>query len=269
MIEEFKNGTEDYIPVSNALQAHGDFSARVFLPTASPTSSNRTPLEGSCILDFEATPDRKYGLESGTSLNNSVNSYGQKRRPSLDLHEFIHSKLDLSVSLESETEGNNRGSKSFPRTFSMSKHQISAGLDLDHKNGSNIDFDREMNISCSSCRSQLALPENNYHFPCTLASTSKSYLLTYESRCASTCSTSIMTENRCEPMSVLLTDISFINKRCIKQSKDVWCEQDGCVYRTISCFSCAVDTYLGLQVIAADAQNHHLINKVLISFLQF
>ncbi|XP_010935304.2 uncharacterized protein [Elaeis guineensis] len=53
--------------------------------------------------------------------------------------------------------------------------------------------------------------------------------------------------------------------RCTKDGApqhDVWSEEDGCVFRTLSCPFCTVPKTLGVQVMATDASNVHLLNKV-------
>ncbi|KAK8969042.1 hypothetical protein KSP40_PGU015115 [Platanthera guangdongensis] len=70
---------------------------------------------------------------------------------------------------------------------------------------------------------------------------------------------------------ILTSDISLINERIFKErtkknlSHDgIWCEEDGCVFRTVFCpFCTACETCFGVQVLATDASNANLLNKVL------
>ncbi|KAK8961959.1 hypothetical protein KSP40_PGU003485 [Platanthera guangdongensis] len=71
---------------------------------------------------------------------------------------------------------------------------------------------------------------------------------------------------------ILTSDISLINERIFKErtkknlSHDgIWCEEDGCVFRTVFCpFCMACETCFGVQVLATDASNANLLNKPMI-----
>lgn len=68
---------------------------------------------------------------------------------------------------------------------------------------------------------------------------------------------------------VLVTDFSSIHQQLCSRSlegdsgRGLWCEKHGCVYNTIFCpFCCTCNNCLGVQVMATNASNIHLLNKV-------
>lgn len=116
-----------------------------------------------------------------------------------------------------------------------------------------------LKICCKLCRTQLGLAENNLVALCTNSRMSKSYfahMLKPENQ-------SMGLKNML--VETIVCDMSLINEELVKENKSlgVWSEEDGCVFKEVNCLFCpSGKACLGVQVLAADASNVHLINKV-------
>lgn len=124
-------------------------------------------------------------------------------------------------------------------------------------------MDKKLLISCSLCKSPLGLPENKLILPCRLTSSSKAHL-------ASLLNLTVRSPFANKPsIAVLITEVSSVNQRVFRRTlggatgQGVWCEEDGCVYKTIFCpFCLKAGNILGAQILATDASNIQFLNKV-------
>lgn len=128
-----------------------------------------------------------------------------------------------------------------------------------------LDMDKRLHICCSSCKTPLGLPANNLLVTCSLTSSSKLYLrsLWKDEVQTSDLSTS--------SVPVLITDSVSVDPRLSEKSNEaaprgsgqgIWCTEDGCVFNRVFCPSCSSSNCLGVQVMATDALNMSLQNKV-------
>lgn len=129
-------------------------------------------------------------------------------------------------------------------------------------------MDKRLEICCSLCKSPLGLPENNLHVTCSIASSSKLHLESLHKEILKS-----QTGDTSTGIRVLITDISSVDYRVCHEISEgapgqgVWCEEDGCVFGTILCPFCRYhksshNNFLGVQVMATNASNVHLLNKV-------
>ena len=125
-------------------------------------------------------------------------------------------------------------------------------------------MDQRFRVSCLLCKTPLGLPENHQYMICYLTSLSKIHL---ESLRKKIMKPQPLSTSKGTP--VLVTDISSVYQQLFNGAieggleKGIWCEKDGCVFNTIFCPFCSTnDNCLGVQVMATDASNIHLLNKV-------
>ncbi|AAF80633.1 F2D10.24 [Arabidopsis thaliana] len=188
---------------------------------------------------------RNMTLEAESPLNMSVNSHVLKRR------KFTTSPIIIDLEEENSNAPDNR-----PEDHTSFTRRIEFGFpEVDQ---------RVMRISCSLCRSTLSHPENNSYPICMLTSSSKTYLLSLLKETSGTGSAEMPTS-----VSVIMTDCSLVNQRLCTNSESsngqgIWCQQDGCVFKTIFCPFCSVpNTCLGMQVMATDSSNVQFMSKIL------
>ncbi|KAK1273104.1 hypothetical protein QJS04_geneDACA009781 [Acorus gramineus] len=210
--------------------------------SASTTNSNENTLEGAYA--FAVTPERKVNVGSGsleleTLLNMSVNSHSLMKREPVDLQ---LGRCNLMESLSSPKAES-----------SCSTSLVQQGLIMD----------KRLYICCRTCKNPLGLPENHFLVLCSLTSSSKAYLASLlKNGPASDCSRKV---------EVVISDISSVDERLFGvvahgdgSQSSFWCEEDGCVYKMAYCPFCSVSlACLGLQILATDALNINLINKVI------
>lgn len=124
--------------------------------------------------------------------------------------------------------------------------------------------EKRLQISCFLCKSPLGLPENHLYVMCLLTSSSKVHL-------ASVLKEKLEPHDVNTPTSiqVVMTDILSVHPQLYTRTSEgalgqgVWCEEDGCVFNTIFCPFCSnPNSCLGVQIVATDASNVHLLNKV-------
>lgn len=123
---------------------------------------------------------------------------------------------------------------------------------------------KNLKICCKLCRTQLGLAENNLGVLCTQSKMSKVYF----AHILKQGDESVGLKNM--QVETIVCDMSLINEELVKENKNlgVWSEEDGCVFREVNCLFCpSGKARLGLQVLAANASNVHLINKVLDYFI--
>lgn len=260
---------------STIAQSCSPFSDQQSFYLISETNSPGAVSGGACTS--AVTPERKATAdEHDSSLNLSVNSHSQKRRnpsqttPSISHAESSHvhhiRNMNRSLDMIQETR------MVFEADCSKCKHQkveVQRVTSVESTNAlsmhSELVMDHKLHILCSSCRNPLGLPENDFLVMCSLTSTSKSYL-------ASLLKCEPESQDRIEvpSISVLISDAlsvdQHLSKGCIIEGipqRGIWCEEDGCVFRTIYCPFCTDNkTFLGVQIMAADSFNIQLLNKV-------
>ncbi|CAK7346015.1 unnamed protein product [Dovyalis caffra] len=251
--------------------------------------TNQSAAPDKTRYSIEVTPEKELTAntcnlrpEVESSLNLSVNSHTQKRRKSMDssLINLIGKQSDISYAetpgcisftRSSVTNGDINRRIEFDLETNCTGHQSmksNASQLLPHTFGtlcasSDSHMDKRLQISCSLCKSQLGRPENNLYVGCALTFSSKVHLASLVKERLEHCS-----ENTsCIP--VLMTDISSVDQHVCNgtlqdaQRKGVWCEEDGCVFNSIFCPFCSTSNCLGVQIMAADASNVQLLNKIL------
>ncbi|KAF6159788.1 hypothetical protein GIB67_030046 [Kingdonia uniflora] len=228
-------------PISTALQVSNDLSDQL---SCSPlVNTNGALCEGMC--DPVVTPEKVveaniYDLnpEIEATLNLSVNSHAQKRRKSM-----------FSISYPQMDQFHNDSDAGSPSDLECVRRMNTS---MNNK---------RLHLCCSICRNSLGLPENQFLITCSFSSSSKVHL------------TSVLKSASVngEPVPVVISEISSVDRRLYNRPKTecdvkngIWCEKDGCVFKTIFCPLCDIpDTLLGLQIMATDAANVYLLNKIL------
>ncbi|CAI9115235.1 OLC1v1016082C1 [Oldenlandia corymbosa var. corymbosa] len=215
--------------------------------------------------------------ETGSPCTLSANSYSHKRRKSLypssdcvhkeqiglpdrtpDSVGYVESnttQADMHSSEEIDTETINLN-KEKRRSLQSSPFN---GAEMLSTPSIDLSKDKWLGISCSECKTPLGLP-HNLCIRCTLTSSSKVHLRSLRKK-------QLTNGIECSPsVPVLISDISFFDKRLFERNSDgVWCKADGCVFSTIFCPFCPDSTTcLGVQVMATDASNAYLQDKVLL-----
>ncbi|XP_038970983.1 Fanconi anemia group J protein homolog [Phoenix dactylifera] len=229
--------------------------------------------------------------EKDSSLNMSVNSHSQKRR------RIMYSPLssctqtgrlscpDAECSCQvNQVSSRNISRDALQRSESPlayncpgSRHKkpiqglfAEDSCDVSAVSTDDPSMEKKLRICCSVCRSPLGIHENNFLVPCSLTSSSKAYLANVlQPRPPSARLTKSLPQSPQTHLPVLISDIASVDQRifdrCTKDGApqhDVWSEEDGCVFRTLTCPFCNVPKTLGVQVMATDASNVHLLNKV-------
>ncbi|XP_047329067.1 Fanconi anemia group J protein homolog [Impatiens glandulifera] len=248
------------------------------IPTSLSNSNASSVLPHSLMV----TPDKSDGTdrkipvhetESTTKL--SVNSHVQKKRkPSSlpcfnlmqvglfddDRHTEDSEHVDRKLSSVTTVDGNPNVGCSFGTNYSgiKSKKGDESCVPLYYLQ------DKRLQVFCSHCRNPLGHPNNQLYMECTITSSSKTYLADLLKRKPEVQGHTITS------ISVVLTDVSSIDPRiCNRNLEDssqqgVWCREDGCVFCIVYCPFCITpDNLLGVQVMATDASNIHLLNKIL------
>ncbi|KAL9238088.1 hypothetical protein vseg_012561 [Gypsophila vaccaria] len=243
----------------------------------------------SVITRSEVTPERDAGghtkrlaVEMESSANWSVNSNAQKRRAMVNpsgINLVLEMNFDMATtkdihdhrSMGYSPENNTLGPRSkLSASMHPSKCEPSAQAPSVANSGANsisggLHLNQRLQISCSLCKNPLGLAENNSNVACSLTLLSKVFL------------TSLMKWNGQQFMQtapsalqVLIVDKLSVDQRLCNQNhrqlpgQGIWCQEDGCVYNAIFCpFCSSPDHCLGVQIMATDASNHYLINKIL------
>ncbi|XP_056164898.1 uncharacterized protein LOC115666787 isoform X2 [Syzygium oleosum] len=217
-----------------------------------------------------------FGLSSEKeTMCSSVNSHAQKRK------KFISSPLAGTVMDEHSNAFNTYSSTEKSTTHGDANRRIK--FDSENKPAERIckkssvasSFrvtdrviaagDKRHQISCSLCRAPFGLPESNFFVPSSPTSLSKVHL-------AKLVEEKIGAGNVCTPtgIQVLITDVSSVAQQLWDDTTDghrgqaTWCEEDGCVFQTIFCpFCSSPGNCLGVRIMATDASNIDLLNKIL------
>ncbi|KAI0514106.1 hypothetical protein KFK09_010140 [Dendrobium nobile] len=136
---------------------------------------------------------------------------------------------------------------------------------------SDICTEIKLHVCCSSCKYPLGLPENRFLVKSLMILSSKlflSYIRIYGTHGSFT--PECLSKTPPTVINVLSCEILSINELIIKGNVNnfskhgIWCEEDGCVFKAVFCPFCKdYDTCLGVHVLATDASNASLLNKVL------
>ncbi|RVX15979.1 Fanconi anemia group J protein-like [Vitis vinifera] len=192
--------------------------------------------------------------ETESPLNLSVNSHAQKRRKSMILPSVNPTQAEHSDAPDAKTPGHIGNSM--------------ATRDANRRIEFGFGMDKQLQIFCSLCRNPLGLPENDLYVMCSLTSSSKVHLASLLRG-----SLESLAVNTSTSIPVVVSDSSSVNQRlCNKtlggaQEHGVWCEEDGCVFNTIYCPFCSTpNNCLGVQIMATNASNVELLNKILFYF---
>ncbi|KAH9693907.1 Helicase ATP-binding domain-containing protein [Citrus sinensis] len=193
--------------------------------------------------------------ERDSSLSSSVNSHTQKRRktmvsPSVDLMLMASREANRRIEFNSETN------------YVKNKSKTSNNCAESHLSSTPV-MDKTLQISCSLCRSPLGLPENHLYVRCSVTSSAKAHLVSLLKQRQELCA-------NVTSIPVIMTDISSVDQLLTNQSfggasgQGIWCEEDGCVYNTLFCpFCSSPSNCLGVQIVASNALNFQLLNKIL------
>lgn len=220
-----------------------------------------TPEKYLCALGNCITPE----VES--SINSSVNSRSEKRKKHFDLSFVCHFEADKVDSTDSTAPIDDC---SEPWLRSLKGKNM--GIDSDSLISTSEDYrsmfrtlamDNKLQLFCSSCKSALGLPHNNFIVNCSMTSLTKVHLKTLWQR-------KLDLDLGATSIPILISDIGSIdqqiyNRTCESISdQEIWCKDDGCVFKTVFCPFCDKPTNcLGVQVTAADASNIQFLNKIL------
>ncbi|XP_031254651.1 Fanconi anemia group J protein homolog [Pistacia vera] len=270
-------GMGDNITVASpgSFSKDGNSSSTIFqASTQSPdqlsfhsrTLTNLGTVPSKTQSEMVVTPEKDFSGNTSNILPErdsslSVNSHTQKRRkflgsPSVDLNLIANRRIEFSF----ETTHAEHKSK---------KSNISAPVTINNGAASHVSsspiMNKRLQISCSLCRSPLGLHENHQYVWCSLTASTKVHLVS-------------LLKEQLEPgdanvpsVPVIITDISSVHQQLCKRTlegasgKGIWCEEDGCVYNNIFCPFCSIpNNCLGVQIVACDASNIQLLNKILL-----
>ncbi|KAF9603708.1 hypothetical protein IFM89_037471 [Coptis chinensis] len=276
---------------STIVQSHNDLSDRLSFHSSPAETSSGTLCEGKPSL--MVTPERIKPYTNDTkreaepSFNLSVNSHTEKRRKPMSFSLSSYSKMESYSNPDSKLP---RADCKRMSTLKDTIHKIEFSSEVDHNNfeytnlnvpqkpmmdncgtlclSSNIVMDKRLHLCCSLCTKSLGLPDNQFLVECLLTSSSKVYLASFLR------GRSEDVTMKTDSVPVVISDTSSVDKRLFERptsedsaKHDKWCEKDGCVFRPVFCPFCAAsDRFLGLRVMAADAPNMHLLNKILLYF---
>ncbi|XP_050210814.1 uncharacterized protein LOC126661090 [Mercurialis annua] len=209
--------------------------------------------------------------EAESTLNLSVNSHTQKKRKSIGLPFMIDEEQSASPDAQApaclgsrriEFDLVTNGAE--PPTESKSQ-ALATDSCAPSCISSDPVIDQKLRISCSLCKSPLGLPENQLYVTCSVTSSSKVHLLSLVNERHEPCSKNPTS------IPVLIADAASVDQHLCKSAKDtpgcgVWREEDGCVFNSIYCPFCSTSNCLGAQIMATDALNTQLLNKILFYF---
>ncbi|KAJ8422826.1 hypothetical protein Cgig2_022177 [Carnegiea gigantea] len=242
----------------------------------------------SCSMDI--TPERDslakgFMPETVSSVNLSVNSHAHKRRVSLNsllINSIQEKKLNVTSGEVTENfeemgysvrNGNENQITKFASKKNSSESELASTIpspslsdDVDKSlKFPSLSLNRQLQIFCSLCKSALGRPETIPYVMCCLTLLSKAIFAPFsQGKGLRRGHTSASLTH------VLIVDISSVDQRlCSRNNKNIpgqgiWCPEDGCVYNSIFCPFCISPNHcLGFQIVAADASNFQLINKIL------
>ncbi|CAN6463879.1 unnamed protein product [Victoria cruziana] len=126
-------------------------------------------------------------------------------------------------------------------------------------------------LSCSVCENPLGLAQEHFLVNCSFSSSSKYCLRNLlKPTFITEDSEKSLVGNDLGLVSVIISDVNSIDRQISHKkatsspSEDIWSEEDGCVFRPVYCPSCSMsNTWLGMQVMATDSSNTHLLDKII------
>ena len=279
--------SKDDYSSSTIIEASTEFPDQVSVHSIGLVDQSKSLSGAQCSV--VVTPEKNITMntyspmpEMESSLNLSVNSHTQKRRksmgaPIINLIEDEPSDAPNAMtpvctsstrSSMASKDANRRIEFGFESNCAEHKSKKSSISRLLTKNNSvascvsSIPFEeKRLQISCLLCKNHLGLPENHLYVMCLLTSSSKVHL-------ASVLKEKLEPHDVNTPRSiqVVMTDSTFVHPQLYTRSalgQGIWCEEDGCVFNTIFCPFCSYPSWcLGVQIVATDASNVHLLNKV-------
>ncbi|KAK9112457.1 hypothetical protein Scep_019976 [Stephania cephalantha] len=226
--------------------------------------------------------------EMESSLNLSVNSHKPKRRKSIALSSINYSLVTPFENTDAKSPSSIRDLTKTELEGANSRIELYLGGDCSESmheepedqqrnllnNCGAFDLcstaitiltEKSLDLCCSLCRNSLGLPKNQYLVSCSVTSSSKVYIASFlKSKLRDP------SVNGSTNVPIVISDLSFIDQRLYKQSTSeaaenhgIWCEKDGCVFGPSLPFCTISDRFLGQQIVATDAQNTHLLDKIL------
>ncbi|XP_074586059.1 uncharacterized protein LOC141841763 [Curcuma longa] len=265
------NATPKSFEVEMIQQIAGNFSPKM---TSIGSISDTTCTPAHSLEDIKETDS----CNPEMSLNMSVNSYNQKRRridlqiSDCNLIDCLSSDTDSFYPVDS-ISSTSRETDMIPESPCLDNSSVNR--QQKPRQGKFIrnvadTLTKMLELSCLLCRSSLGLHENDFLVNCSLTSSSKVYLayVLKHGPPKDSCF-------KCPPTAperdvpIVVCDSSSIDHRVFDNgckeaaSHGIWSEKDSCVFKSLICPFCTMPTCLGVQIIAADASNSHLLNKVL------
>ncbi|KAL5557707.1 hypothetical protein UlMin_033918 [Ulmus minor] len=270
--------SKDVNSASTIIEASSGFLDQISCPVP-VADHNRTPNSQCLISDTlrknVAMSTTSSMLEMESSLNWSVNSHCQKRRKSI-FPPFIK----LLQQQDGAVDTNASDCTSYSMANGDANRKIEFSVETEEKSKLNTTLsptnnnsvvttgpvmDKRLQVFCSLCKNPLGLPENHQYVTCYLTTSSKADLESLHQRILKPQKVSTS-----KGISFLVTDISSVDQRLLNRTiegdteQGKWCQKDGCVYNTIFCpFCISPKNCLGAQVLATNASNVHLLEKIL------
>ncbi|KAL8088437.1 hypothetical protein AgCh_038285 [Apium graveolens] len=222
--------------------------------------------------------------ETESAMTASINSHIQKRRKSMGCsslyghhqsdtpeprtpvgHSFIESTTTAAYEncrIDCYYETNCPGSR-------YGRSVVDQAPTLENCSSSSASSDHithmRLQIFCSLCKKPLGLPENKFYIMCSITPLSKIHLASLWKKMLQPPAI-----NGSPGFPILICDVSSIDQQLFNATvegapeQEVWCKEDGCVFKTICCPFCShPNSCLGVQVMATDASNIRLLNKIL------
>lgn len=248
--------SKDENSCSTIIQAPSEFPDHL-LHSTSPSISNAGHFLYSSPL--AATPERNFTRDANRlladpecALNLSVNSHIQKRRKSVG-----STLVNLARAQQFDASD---------CTF-KDPQSITGSDSLESCKSSSHVLEKGLQIFCSLCRNPLGLPENHLFVRCSETSSSKTYLAALlKGRFEDS------GDSKSIDIRVVISDLSSVDQRLFNRTHEgalgqgIWCREDGCVFNTILCpFCTSPENCLGVRVMATDASNLHLLDKVCVT----
>lgn len=249
---------------SNSSTIHGsaEFSSQLLSPQSMSLTNPGIVLSVAQCSAVTTTPEREASTdnsikpETETLLNSSVNSHTQKRRKVM--------ASPLVVDLEGSwcmvnSDSNSRMELDPDNCFPQQRMKNNPAL----SKLSSSAVEERFSVSCSHCRSPLGLPQNNLLISGSFSSSSKVHLVSLLEGKTDPSQVNISTS-----IPVIISEISSVDPRIYSAlgetpQRATWSEEDGCVFKTIFCpFCSSPGNCLGVQIMATDALNTNLLNKV-------
>ncbi|KAI8549287.1 hypothetical protein RHMOL_Rhmol06G0014000 [Rhododendron molle] len=246
--------SKDENSCTTIIQAPSEFPDHL-LHSTSPSISNAGHFLYSSPL--AVTPERNFTRDANRlladpewALNLSVNSHIQKRRKSVG-----STLVNLARAQQFDASD---------CTFN-DPQSITGNDSLESCKSSSHVLEKGLQIFCSLCRNPLGLPENHLFVRCSETSSSKTYLAALlKGRFEDS------GDSKSIDIRVVISDLSSVDQRLFNRTHEgalgqgVWCREDGCVFNTILCpFCTSPENCLGVRVMATDASNLHLLDKIM------